>query len=78
MGIALTYGISYYGRGQLSTSNYISYVRHESLGSDLLNASLNYAMNIKELHERLIKNFTDYEKIQKRYFLLLIRKKVPF
>ncbi|KAL0268685.1 UNVERIFIED_CONTAM: hypothetical protein PYX00_010526 [Menopon gallinae] len=66
MGIALTYGISYYGRGQLSTSNYISYVRHESLGSDLLNASLNYALNIKELHSKLIRNLSDYEKIQQR------------
>ncbi|KAK6619875.1 hypothetical protein RUM44_006275 [Polyplax serrata] len=66
MGIALTYGISYYGRGQLSTSNYVSYVRHESLGSDLLNASLNYALNIKELHAKLIKNFTDYPKMQQR------------
>ena len=66
MGISLTYGISYYGRGQLSTSNYISYVRHESLGSDLLNASLNYALNIKELHAKLIRNLPDYYKIQKR------------
>ena len=67
MGIALTYGISYYGRGQLSTSNYISYVKHESLGSDLLNASLNYALSVKELHAKLINNFTDYPKMKRRY-----------
>lgn len=69
MGIALTYGISYYGRGSLTADNYIKYIRHETLSTDLLVASLNYVPTVKEMHSKLLTTFTDYPNIKLRYLL---------
>lgn len=66
MGIALTYGISYYGRGKLTPDNYIKYIRHETLSADLLVASLNYVPTLKDIHTGILANFTDYSQIKQR------------
>ncbi|GLH12245.1 Atrial natriuretic peptide receptor 1 [Gryllus bimaculatus] len=60
MGIAVVYGINYFGRGSLKTNNYINYVRHEALGSDLLNSSFTYVPSLKASYRRLTANMTDY------------------
>jgi hypothetical protein len=38
----MVYGINYFGRGLLGAKNYLNYVRHDVLGTDLLNSSLKF------------------------------------
>ncbi|XP_049809324.1 adenylate cyclase type 5 [Schistocerca nitens] len=66
MGIAMVYGINYYGRGPLVGNNYIEYVRHEAIGNDLLHSSFNYVPSIGKKYDQLTAQMEDYSGIQKR------------
>lgn len=67
LGIASVYGINYFGRGILSADNYVSYVRHEALGRDLLTGSLTYVPSLKRFYADLTRSMTDYSRIKSRY-----------
>ncbi|XP_025158070.1 uncharacterized protein LOC105182028 isoform X1 [Harpegnathos saltator] len=66
LGIASVEGINYFGRGILLGDNYISYVRHEALGRDLLNAALTYVPSLKKFYEELTRTMPEYDKIKAR------------
>lgn len=67
LGIASVYGINYFGRGILVGDNYVSYVRHEALGRDLLNGSLTYVPSLKHFYIELTRTMSDYGRIKSRY-----------
>lgn len=69
LGIASVYGINYFGRGILLGDNYVSYVRHEALGRDLLNGSLTYVPSLKTLYAELTRTMPGYGRIKSRYFI---------
>ncbi|XP_012256293.1 receptor-type guanylate cyclase daf-11 isoform X2 [Athalia rosae] len=66
LGIASVYGINYFGRGILAGESYVSYVRHEALGRDLLNGSLTYVPTLKTFYTELTRTMPDYGKIKSR------------
>ncbi|KAK0074000.1 hypothetical protein PV326_012836, partial [Microctonus aethiopoides] len=66
LGIASVYGINYFGRGILLGDNYVSYVRHEALGRDLLNGSLTYVPSLKTLYAELTRTMPGYGRIKSR------------
>ena len=66
LGIASVYGINYFGRGILLGDNYVSYVRHEALGRDLLNGSLTYVPSLKHFYAELTRTMPDYGRIKSR------------
>jgi hypothetical protein len=66
IGISMVYGINYFARGELHNSSYIHYVRHEALGNDLLNSSLNYVPSLRQLYMDLTTRMDDYGNIRRR------------
>ncbi|XP_066996175.2 uncharacterized protein [Anabrus simplex] len=66
MGIAMVYGINFFARGSLKGNNYISYVRHEALGNDLLNSSFNYVPKLKKSYRQLTRDMKDYGYVKMR------------
>ncbi|XP_072749417.1 uncharacterized protein [Anoplolepis gracilipes] len=66
LGIASVEGINYFGRGLLPGDNYVSYVRHEALGRDLLNAALTYVPSLKMFYDELTRTMPEYDKIKAR------------
>ncbi|PBC26595.1 Atrial natriuretic peptide receptor [Apis cerana cerana] len=78
LGIASVYGINYFGRGILLGDNYVSYVRHEALGRDLLNGSLTYVPSLKHFYAELTRTMPDYGRIKsRRDEILQNRKREP-
>ena len=71
LGIASVYGINYFGRGTLGDENYVSYVRHDSIGRDLLNGSLTYVPGLKQFYSDLTRTMSNYGLIKSRYEFLL-------
>lgn len=47
------HGINYFGRGSLSSDKYVDYIRHDVLGKDLLNQTLNYVPSVKKGYKRI-------------------------
>ncbi|XP_063237909.1 uncharacterized protein LOC134539652 [Bacillus rossius redtenbacheri] len=76
VGISMVYGIHYFGRGLLQGKNYVNYVKHEALGSDLLNSSLNLVPSIKKMYQNLTKHMSDYGSIQRRKTYILENKNI--
>ncbi|XP_026674281.1 uncharacterized protein LOC108630979 isoform X2 [Ceratina calcarata] len=66
LGIASVYGINYFGRGILLGDNYVSYVRHDALGRDLLSGSLTYVPSLKNFYAELTRTMPDYGRIKSR------------
>ncbi|XP_069680500.1 uncharacterized protein [Periplaneta americana] len=66
IGISTVYGINYYARGELRSISYINYVRHEALGSDLLNSSLNYVPSLRNHYMDLTSRMPGYGNIKIR------------
>lgn len=52
-GIASVHGINYFGRGLLSSDRYVDYIRHDILGMDLLNTTINYVPSVKKDYKRI-------------------------
>jgi hypothetical protein len=63
IGVSAVYGINFYGRGYLSTEKYINYIKHDVLGKDLLNSTLNYVPSLKHEYKNLT-NFPEYGSIK--------------
>ena len=55
LGIAVAYGIRYYGQGKITRSNYIQLIRHFTLGDEYLSQSKNYVPQVRKEYD-LIKN----------------------
>ena len=55
LGIAVAYGIRYYGQGRITHDNYIQFIRHFTLGDEYLDQSKNYVPQVKKDYD-LIKN----------------------
>ena len=72
IGISTVYGINYFARGELHNASYIHYVRHEALGNDLLNSSLNYVPSLRKLYMDLTTRMADYGNIRRRLGCLYI------
>jgi hypothetical protein len=66
IGISMVYGINYFARGELHNPSYIHYVRHEAMGNDLLNSSLNYVPSLRKLYMDLTTRMADYGNIKRR------------
>lgn len=49
-GIASVHGINYFGRGLLTSDKYVDYIRHDILGKDLLNTTINYVPSAKRYY----------------------------
>lgn len=47
LGIAVAYGIRYYGQGRITHDNYIQFIRHFTLGDEYLEQSQNYVSRVK-------------------------------
>ncbi|XP_040569115.1 uncharacterized protein [Lepeophtheirus salmonis] len=47
-GIAVAYGIRYYGQGRITRDNYIQFIRHFTLGDEYLDQSKNYVPTVKQ------------------------------
>lgn len=63
IGVSAVYGINYFGRGFLSQEKYVNYIKHDVLGKDLLNSTLNYVPSLKT-HYKNMTNFTEYGSIK--------------
>lgn len=63
IGVSAVYGINYFGRGFLSQEKYVNYIKHDVLGKDLLNSTLNYVPSLKH-HYKNMTNFTEYGSIK--------------
>lgn len=61
--MSAVYGINYFGRGFLSQEKYVNYIKHDVLGKDLLNSTLNYVPSLKH-HYKNMTNFTEYGSIK--------------
>ncbi|ODN04011.1 Atrial natriuretic peptide receptor 1 [Orchesella cincta] len=64
VGISVVYGINYYGRGVLSQGNYIKYIRHDTLGTEYLNSSLEFTSAVKKYYSKISLRLTRYGNIQ--------------
>lgn len=69
-GLSSVFGINYYGRGKLSPESFVSYIRHDVIAKDLLNASLNYVPSLKAIYKNATNNITSYGKIKKWFVII--------
>lgn len=51
LGIAVAYGIRYYGQGRITHDNYVQFIRHFTLGDEYLDQSKNYVPRIKQEYD---------------------------
>ncbi|XP_034249065.1 receptor-type guanylate cyclase gcy-3 isoform X2 [Thrips palmi] len=65
-GISMVQGINYFGVGSLSNESYISFVHHDAIGRDLLNASFTYVPSIRQTYSQLASNLYEYGKLRER------------
>ena len=65
IGISVVYGINYFGRGILSQPNYIKYIKHDVLGADYLNSSLEFASTAKQYYAMISEKIETYGEIQR-------------
>lgn len=64
-GIASVHGINYFGRGLLSSDKYVDYIRHDVLGKDLLNTTINYVPSVKAVYKS-VSNMPTYESLRNK------------
>jgi len=64
-GISLVYGINYFGRGELTPPNYIEYIRHDVLGMDYLNSSLEMASTANQYYKGVIDTLANFTVLDK-------------
>ena len=47
LGIAVVYGIRYYGRGNITDENYVQFIKHDTISSEYLNQSRNFVQHVR-------------------------------
>lgn len=65
IGVSAVYGINFYSRGFLEKESYISYLKYDTLGKDLLNSSLTLLPFLKDEYRKLTQ-FKDYGTLKNR------------
>ncbi|XP_055911221.1 uncharacterized protein LOC129945467 isoform X3 [Eupeodes corollae] len=63
-GIASSFGIKYFGRGILGTEAYVSYIRYDFLGKELINSTINYVPSLRPMYTNLSKNMGDFQQLK--------------
>jgi len=63
IGIAVVYGIRYYGQGNITQDQYIQFIRHDTLGFEYLDQSKNFAPQVRKDYD-LIKRKTNFTIIE--------------
>ena len=48
LGIAVVYGIRYYGQGNITEDNYVQFIKHDTISSEYLNQSRNFVTYVRE------------------------------
>ena len=46
IGIAVVYGIRYYGTGRITHDNYVQFIRHDALGFEYIDQSKNFVPQV--------------------------------
>ena len=49
IGIAVVYGIRYYGTGRITHDNYVQFIRHDALGFEYIDQSKNFVPQVDRL-----------------------------
>ena len=57
--------VLFWRRGSLTPPNYIKYIRHDTLGTEYLNSSLDFASSAKGYYKRIGERLVTYGEIQK-------------
>ena len=60
LGIAVVYGIRYYGQGNLTEDNYVQFIKHDTLSSEYLNQSKNFVSYIRDDFEKVKSEGSEY------------------
>jgi len=60
LGIAVVYGIRYYGQGNITEDNYIQFIKHDTLSSEYLNQSKNFVYQVREDFEKIKAEGSEY------------------
>ena len=47
LGIAVVYGIRYYGQGNITEDNYVQFIKHDTISSEYLNQSRNFVQHVR-------------------------------
>ncbi|ODM93786.1 Atrial natriuretic peptide receptor 1 [Orchesella cincta] len=76
-GISLVYGINYFGRGELTPPNYIEYIRHDVLGMDYLNSSLEMASTANQYYKGVIDTLANFTALDKMRIKILLNERQP-
>ena len=49
IGIAVVYGIRYYGTGRITHDNYVQFIRHDALGFEYIDQSKNFVPQVRQV-----------------------------
>ena len=52
IGIAVVYGIRYYGTGRITHDNYVQFIRHDALGFEYIDQSKNFVPQVRHHHHQ--------------------------
>ena len=78
LGIAVVYGIRYYGQGNLTADNYVQFIKHDTLSSAYLNQSINFVPYVRRNFEKIKKQGSEYWTWQSsRHQVLSTQNRVP-
>ena len=78
LGIAVVYGIRYYGQGNLTADNYVQFIKHDTLSSAYLNQSINFVPYVRKNFEKIKKEGSEYWTWQSsRHQVLSTQNRVP-
>ena len=61
LGIAVVYGIRYYGQGNITEDNYVQFIKHDTISSEYLNQSRNFVTYVREEFERVKAEGYEYD-----------------
>ena len=61
LGIAVVYGIRYYGQGNITEDNYVQFIKHDTISSEYLNQSRNFVTYVREEFERVKEGGSEYD-----------------
>ena len=60
IGIAVVYGIRYYGTGRITHDNYVQFIRHDALGFEYIDQSKNFVPQVRKDYEALKSHGKDF------------------
>lgn len=60
IGIAVVYGIRYYGTGRITHDNYVQFIRHDALGFEYIDQSKNFVPQVRKDYESVKSDGKDF------------------